>query len=117
MTPLELPMFSAWATFLLALLTIIGLLTAAVVIIRSTIAQTAARIQVETIAAYKEKDRLMTEKLAQLEAVIATIQIALKRQGIEIAIDDDTVTLRQSGVRKTTVVRVKRETLTASRSS
>lgn len=113
MTPLELPPLSSWATFALALFTSMIMVAGAVVVIRSTIAQTATRIQAETIKAYQDKDLLMTEKVAKMEAVIATIQIALKRQGIEISIDDDAVTLRQFGVRKTTVVRVKREATTA----
>lgn len=108
---LVLPALTGWATFILSVLTIVGLVTAGVFVLRSTIAQTAAKLQAETIAAYKEKDEVMTEKLARLEAILKTIQIALKRQGIEITIDDDIVTLRQTGVRKTTVVRVQRESL------
>jgi hypothetical protein len=107
---LLLPALTGWATFVLALLTIVGLVTAGVLVVRSTIAHEAARLQAETIAAYKEKDQVMTEKVARLEAIITTIQIALKRQlKIEITIDDDIVTLTQTGVRKKTMVRVQRD--------
>jgi len=102
----SLPALASWANFVLIILTMVVLVAGSVLVIRSTITKT----QADIITAYEKKDRLMTEKVAKLEAVLLTVQIALKRQGIEITIEDDTVTMRQTGVRKTTVVRVKRDT-------
>lgn len=106
---LELPALTSWATFILAVLGIIGMVGAFWALSRSYV-RTLNEIQTEVIDAYKEKVSLLKEKVAQLEAVITTIQIVLKRQGTEITIDDDIVTLQQRGVRKAVTVRVQHDT-------
>lgn len=83
---------------------------------RRVYSRTIADIQDRVIRALKGENetltlqvQTLTKDVDRLHATIATMRYALRRQGIEIVIDDEFVTIQTRDVPKSTAMRIRRE--------
>lgn len=110
---------SAWIQFALNAAIFGAIALAGVLVYRRQSAQNIAQVQERVIAALREENAIQEDQIERLRrtverqtATIATIRFVLKKRGISIRIEEDTVVFTDTGVPHTTTTRISKDIVT-----